>query len=140
MNGRTEIVMEHRFTGETESLSTKELLGRIAADGSALVKKEIELAKAELGADIQRELRMVKAFGVGALLALCAVNLFFVSVALALAQVMPAWGAALLVCGVLLLAAGGLALLGWRRRVRSPLERTRQNLKEDVKWLKHRFV
>jgi uncharacterized membrane protein YqjE len=127
------------LTGAT-NLSTKELLGRIVEEGTALVRKEMELARAELTADLKAEVRTAKALGVGAILGLCGLVLALVTIVFALALVMPGWAAALIVTGVVLAAAGVVAAIGWKRRVRTPLERTRKHLKEDVRWMKERVV
>ena len=74
--------------------------------GSLLVEKEIELARAELKADLQAQLLMAKRLAAAALLALLGINLLLVAVVFALAHVMPGWLAALAL-GVLLLAVGG---------------------------------
>jgi Putative Actinobacterial Holin-X, holin superfamily III len=124
----------------SSNLSTKELLGRIVEEGTALVRKEMELAKSELLADVKAEVRVVKALGAGAILGLCGLNLALVTVVLALSLALPGWAAGLIVTAVVLAAAGIVAAVGWRRRVRTPLERTRKHLKEDVKWMKERVV
>jgi uncharacterized membrane protein YqjE len=122
------------------NLSTKELLGQILSEATTLVRKEVELARTELAADLKAEFAMAKALGVGAVLGLCGLNLALVTVVLALALVMPGWAAGLLVTGVVLAAAAVVAAVGWRHRVRNPLERTRKHLKEDVQWMKERVV
>jgi hypothetical protein len=122
------------------NISTKELIGRIVSEGGALVKKEIELAKAELIADVKAEATMAKTLGAGAVLGLCGLALALVTVVLALSLVMAGWAAGLVVTGVVLAAAAIVAVIGWRRRVKQPLERTRRNLKEDAKWMKERLA
>jgi hypothetical protein len=126
--------------GSATDLSTKELLGQILAEASTLVRKEMELARTELAADLKTEVTMAKALGVGAVLGLCGLNLALVTAVLALALVMPGWAAGLIVTGVVLAAAAVVAAVGWGRRVRKPLERTRKHLEEDVKWMKERVV
>jgi uncharacterized membrane protein YqjE len=126
--------------GATASLSTTELLGRIVEEGTALVRKEMELARTELAADLKAEVRVAKALGAGAILGLCGLNLALVTVVLALSLVLPGWAAGLIVTAVVLAAAAIVALVGWKLRVRRPLERTRKHLKEDVQWMKDRVV
>ena len=43
----------------TQSLSTRQLLSQLIETGSLLVAKEVELARAEMKADVKRELSMV---------------------------------------------------------------------------------
>jgi hypothetical protein len=126
--------------GRVTTLSTKELLGQIVAEATTLVRKEMELARTELAADLKAEVQMAKALGVGAVLGLCGLTLALVTGVLALALVMPAWAAGLLVTGAVLATAAVVAAVGWARRVRKPLERTRRHFKEDVKWIKERAV
>ena|SRR5262252_91929 len=122
------------------TLSTAELVKQITGDVGQLVRKQIELAKAELRADLRSEAVMAGGLGVGAVLGLLTLNMLFVTVALALAQKMPGWLAGLIVSGFLLGLAIIAALIGWSKRVRHPLARTRQSLREDVRWTKERLA
>src|SRR5262249_42358503 len=83
-------------------LSNRELFGEITGKASLLARKEVELAKAEIRADLQSQLGTVKAFGVAAVAALLGVNLLLVAGVLALGLKIAAWLAALIVGGVLL--------------------------------------
>ena len=123
-----------------ESLSTIELMKAITSDVERLVKAQIALAKAEVRADLASEGKMVAGLGVAAVAGLLAVNLLFVTAILALASVMPAWGAGLIVSGAVLLVAAMAGVIGWGKRVRHPLARTRHELQEDVKWTKERMA
>jgi hypothetical protein len=117
---------------------TRRLLRSAFSDAGELVKDEVALAKAELRADLKAELGMVKGLAVSALIALCVLNLLLVAVVLALAHVMPGWGAALVVGLALAAAASVIAGLAWRKRVITPLERTRRTLRDDLHWMKER--
>jgi hypothetical protein len=119
-------------------LTTAQLVKEIASAVGLLAKKQIELAKAELRADVRTEAFSIGGLGVAAVAALTAINLLLVTAVLALGLVMPAWLAGLLVTGVVLLFAAIAATLSWRRRVRSPFVRTRQALKEDIRIIKER--
>jgi hypothetical protein len=66
--------------------------------------------------------------------------MLLVAGALALGLVIDAWLSALIVAGVLIVAAAILGYLGWRRMVTNPLALTRQTLKEDVQWVKERLA
>jgi hypothetical protein len=59
---------------------------------------------------------------------------------LALSSRMPAWLAGLAVSGVLLLGGAIIGLISWRRRIREPLPRSREALKNDVNWVKERLA
>jgi hypothetical protein len=103
-----------------------------------LVQKEVELAKAEVKADLKREVGMVKALAVASICALCGLNLLLVALATTLAASMPGWAAVLIVAAGVLAVGAVFAVVGWSKRVRTPLARTRKSLKEDLRWLKER--
>jgi Putative Actinobacterial Holin-X, holin superfamily III len=120
--------------------SLRELLQEIRFEGTHLVRKEIELVRMELRQDVRTE-----AIAVGCLSAACGGGvlggiLLLVTLILGLAHVMPGWGAALIVSGAVLLASGVVAAVGWKYRVRAPLENTRQVLKGDLHWTRERHA
>lgn len=91
---------------------TAELVERLSAQVSTLVRDEIALARTELvekgkragtGAGLLGGAGVLAAFGVGAL---------FLTAGAALALVVPGWLAALIVTAVLLVGAGVAALIG----------------------------
>jgi hypothetical protein len=129
------------FSGEEKvasNLSTAELVKEISGQVGQLAKKQIELVKAELKSDLKTEAVAFGGMGLGALAALAGINLLLVTVILALAEVMPGWGAGLIVSGAVLLFAAISAAFGWSKRVKSPLSRTRGALQEDVRIVKER--
>jgi hypothetical protein len=127
-------------TSNPREFSNRELLGQITGKASLLVKKEIELAKAEIRADLNAQLGMVKALDIAALAALFGLNMLLVAVVLALGLTIASWLAALIVGGTLLVVAAILGYIGWKRMVTNPLALTRQTLKEDVQWMKERLA
>jgi hypothetical protein len=123
-----------------QQLGTAALMRKIVSQAELLAKKEIELAKTELRADLRSEARVVEGLGVAALAALVTVNLLLVTAALALSLVMPGWAAGLIVSGVMLMVALFFASVSWHRRLRDPLSHTRRTLKDGVKWTRERFA
>ena len=123
-----------------QSMSNRELIGQVIGSATQLAKKEIELAKAELRADLKAEVATVKGLGVAGLCAIWAVGMMLVACALALGMVMPEWAAALIVAGAVLAVGTVAGLIGWSKRVKTPLEATRRSLKEDVLWAKERLA
>jgi uncharacterized membrane protein YqjE len=127
---------------DTRPIKKKSLIG-LLSDVPTLVRElvqgEIELLKTEM-------IRKLKALGIGAglLIAAAVVLLFFIGVLLtaailALALVMPGWLAALIVAFVLLVIAGILGLIGYRRLKKGippiPTE-TIHGLKKDLNAIK----
>jgi hypothetical protein len=122
------------------TLSNRQLISEITAKASLLVRKKVDLAKAEIRADLQAQVGMAKAFGLAAIMALLGLNLLVVAVVLALATTMPGWAAALIIAGVVLAGSAVMGYIGWRRLVTNPLALTRQTLKEDMQWVKERLA
>jgi uncharacterized membrane protein YqjE len=130
-------------TGEGNQLrdaSTGELFKRLSQQTSELVRKEVDLAKAELtekGKTAGKGAGMFGGaglFGVTAFLALTACLIALLSTA------MEVWLAALIVTVVYAAIAGVLALMG-RRKLQEATppapEQTVETLKEDVQWAKN---
>jgi uncharacterized membrane protein len=116
------------------------MLSEVTQDLTTLMRQEVELAKAEIRADLRTQLGTVKAFGVAAIAALLGLNLLLVAGVLALGLKIAAWLAALIVGGALLVTAVIVGYVGWRHMVTNPLALTRQTLKEDVRWMKERLA
>jgi predicted phage tail protein len=123
-----------------QSLSTRQLLTRLIETVSLLVTKEVELARAEIRADVKAELSMVALLIAAGVVAVFAVNMLLVSAVFALTVWMPGWLAALAIAGLLLAIGAVLALVGWQQRVSAPLAVTRKTVKEDVQWAKERLA
>jgi len=124
----------------TQSLTTRQLLSQLLETVSLLVTKEVELARAELRADVKAELGMVKLLVAAGVVAVFAVNMLLVAAVFALSLVMPGWLAALVMAAVLVLIGVVLGLVGWQRRVSAPLAVTRKTMKEDMQWAKERLA
>jgi hypothetical protein len=123
-----------------EHMTNRELIGHITQNAVQLAKREVELAKVELKADLKAEVGMAKGLGVAGLCAIWAVSLMLMACALALGTVMAEWAAALVVAGGVLLAGSVAGLVGWGKRVQKPLETTLRTLKEDAQWAKERLA
>jgi len=121
-------------------LSTVQLVREIAVQASLLVKRQVQLAKTELKADARTEAKVAGGLGIAAVGVIITVTLLLVTGALALALVMPAWGAGLIVTGVVAAAVAIVAGLSWKRRVRTPLATSRRELKQDVRFTRERFA
>jgi hypothetical protein len=123
-----------------ENMTNRELIGHITQSAVQLAKREVDLAKIELKADLKQEVGMVKGLGVAGLCAIWAVSLMLMACALALGTVMAEWAAALVVAGGVLLVGSVAGIVGWGKRVQKPLETTLRTLKEDAQWAKERLA
>ena len=118
-----------------------ELFSELANETSTLVRQEVALAKAELSQKASQVGKNVGFLVVGGAVAYAAFLALMAAVIIGLAQVMPWWGAALLV-GVVVAAAAGLliykALSALRAADLTPRQ-TVETLKEDAQWVKEQM-
>jgi hypothetical protein len=115
---------------------------QLAHKASELARAEVALAKAEVKADLRSEIKMASGLGIAGVCAIWTVSLLLVAVVFGIVEAgwMPAWAAALAVAAVVLLVGTVAGLVGWSKRVRKPLERTRRSVEENVKWAKERIA
>lgn len=118
--------------------SVGDLLKQLSQETTTLVRKELELAKAEVSEKGKKAgigAGMFGGAGVAGLLALGSLTACLIAL---LATGMKVWIAALIVTVVWATIAGVLALLG-RNKVQEatpPVEQTVETIKEDVQWAK----
>jgi Na+/melibiose symporter-like transporter len=127
-------------TRVNDDRSVGQLLGDVTRELQALVRKELELARAETKEELQRAGAAGKRFGIAGLAGYLAVVMLSFAAAWALTAVMPTGWAFFAVGVVLAVIAAAMALQG-RRRLREfhPVpQETAETLKEDVQWLKSR--
>ena len=118
-----------------------DLVEQLSADVRELVRAEVALAKAEMAESVRH---MVVGAGLavtGAVLGLFALGTLTATAVIALANVWPAWLAALVVALVLGAVAAislGLGVKVARRAAPPTPAGTIESIKEDVEWLKTR--
>jgi Flp pilus assembly protein TadB len=116
-----------------------DLVKQLADQTSTLVKKEIDLAKAEVKQQAQEAGKGVGMLVGGAVVALLGAGTLVAFLVMLLDGVLANWLAALIVGVVLVALAAALALAG-RNRLRQatpPAQQTVETVKEDVQWAKN---
>jgi hypothetical protein len=121
---------------------TDRSLGELIADAtgelSTLMRKEVELAKAELKQDAAALGKGLGAFGGAGFTAHLAVIFLSLAAMFGLDAVLPLWAAALIVGVVYLGIAATLGLIGKKAVGQMPgVPRTVKTIKEDVEWARH---
>jgi F0F1-type ATP synthase assembly protein I len=132
---------EHNGDAAVREPSAAELMKQLTEQTSALARKEVELAKAELALKGKRAGVGAGMFGGAGLLALFAVGALTACLILALATAVAPWLAALIVAVVYGAIAGVLALTGKTnvQKATPPVpEQATESVKEDVRWAKTR--
>src|SRR5215207_1433577 len=119
--------------------STGELLKRFSEDATTLIRKEVELARAELAEKGRQAGKGAGMFGGAGLFGVTAFGALTAFLILVLAEAMDAWLAALIVTVVWGAIAAVLALRG-KQKVEEAApptpEETIETVKEDVQWAK----
>jgi uncharacterized membrane protein YqjE len=117
---------------------TRELVSRAIEVGARLVSKKIELARAEIQADLAAEVGTAKMLAGAAVGLVLGISVMLLVAIAALVLWVPNWLVAT-ACGLLCLALSGLlGYAGWKQRVGVPLRMTQASLQKDVQWAKRR--
>jgi uncharacterized membrane protein YqjE len=128
-------------SNELRSHSTGELVKELSEQTTTLVRKELELAKAELSQKGKVAGEGAGMFGGAAVLALLAAGTLTTMILALLDKAMDLWVAALIVTLIYGAIAAVLALNG-KDRVKKGMppapEQTVETVKEDVQWAKNR--
>jgi len=123
--------------GEPRNSSTVDLVKQLTEQTSELVRKELELAKAEMSEKARTAGKGAGILGGAGVIGLLAAGALTACLILLRAEAMDAWLAALIVTVVYGAIAGALALNG-RDRVKEGMppapEQTVETVKEDVQW------
>ena len=127
----------------TERQSIGQLLRRIVNGLNGLVDRQIQMVKQEAKEDLLEVLGAGKTLGIGAgialLGALILLNVLTMAIVLSLNMVWPwlGWIVIVLIIGVIFFVAYRFVMRGLREIRVTPIDRTRQTLREDVKWARH---
>ena len=115
------------------------LVTDVTTELSNLVRAEVELAKAEITAEVRKGVTGSVFFTVAAVIGLFSLFFFFFTLAELLSVWLVRWAAFAIVFGVMLLGAALFGLLGYQkvRKIRKP-ERTIESLRESAQVLQHR--
>jgi uncharacterized membrane protein YqjE len=124
--------------GRVERPSAGRLMKEVTEDLSTLIRKEIELAKQELGEAAAAKVTGVVMIAIVATLAFFALIFLLLALRDGLAEIFWTWVADLLTAGILLLI-GVIGALFARRKLATPIKAdlTRQTIKEDVEFAKN---
>jgi uncharacterized membrane protein YqjE len=115
------------------------LVKEATAHVSTLVRAEVELARAEVTAEVKKGLQGSIFFVVALVIVLFSLFFLFFTIAEVIAIWLPEWAGFAITFGIMVLAAGLFGLLGYLRvrKIRKP-ERTIASLKESAQVLTHR--
>lgn len=124
-------------------MNTLELVRHLINNLSSLLDREVEMVKVETRETAIETARGATMLIIGGALGLLAIVCLVVAGILALATVMPGWLAALIGFAVFGLAAAIVLLIGrgeLQEVKERPFSRTRETIREDVEWARHRLT
>jgi hypothetical protein len=123
---------------DRDERSLSELVSDVTSQLQTLMRKEVELARSEVKAELSKATKGAAAFAVAGVIGLLAAIALVFAAAWGLAEIVPE-GVAFLIVGVVLLAVAGVLFGQGRKKVAevSPVpERTVETVKEDVQTAK----
>lgn len=122
-----------------EAMSNAELVKELTSNMSLLVKRQVKLATLEAKEELERGKIMAGAFGIAAALAYAGFILLVVAAAMGigLALFHAYWAGALIAAGCMFIPALIAAAIGYEKRIRNPMKRTRAELAKEITWARY---
>jgi uncharacterized membrane protein YqjE len=124
--------------GRASPKSAGQLMKEVTEDLSTLIRKEIELAKMELGGAVGEKVKGAVMFAIVGAFGFFALIFMLLAVRDGIDEGLPTWAADLLTVAILGVLAVVVVLIA-RRKIATPIkaELTKQTIKEDVETLKN---
>jgi Flp pilus assembly protein TadB len=140
LNGQTGAFHATPATLKNEK-TVGELFSDLSRELSTLVRKEVQLAQAELSKKVGTIAKSAGMIVAAVIFIMLALQALVACAVLALAQVFVPWLAALIVGGALILVAGVLAMLALRKIKKEGVapKETIETIQEDVRWAKQQM-
>jgi uncharacterized membrane protein YqjE len=117
--------------------SAGRLMKEITEDLSSLFRKEIELAKQEIGGSVKAKAKGAAIIAIAGVFAALALMFFLLAVRDGFDTFLWTWLADI-ATALVLLVIGGIAALVARKKLATPIQAdlTKQTVKEDIEWAK----
>jgi hypothetical protein len=118
--------------------SAGRLMKEVTEDLSSLVRKEIELAKQEIGESVGEKVKGAVIVAIAATMGFFALIFFLFSIRDGFDVILDTWLADI-VTGVILIVLGVFAILVAKKKLATPIKAdlTKKTIKEDVEWAKN---
>ena len=127
----------YRGNGQTPEKSAGQLMKEVTEDLSTLFRKEIELAKQEVGKSVAEKAKGAAIIAIAGVLGFFALIFLLLAIRDGFATFLWTWLADLATAAVLLLI-GGVGVLFAKKKLTAPIstEMTKQTIKDDVELVK----
>ena len=128
---------DNLYRGDSQK-SAGRLMKEVTEDLSTLMRKEIELAKQEIGQSVGEKVKGGVIVAIAATMGFFALIFLLFSIRDGLDTVFYTWLADILTA-VILLILGALAILVAKKKLQTPIKAdlTKQTIKDDVEWAKN---
>jgi hypothetical protein len=125
------------YRGADGKKSVGQLVKEISEDFSTLIRKEIDLAKQELGSSVAAKTKGIASIVIAAAFGLFALIFLLLAVRDGLSTFLWTWVADLVTALILILIGAGAVLFA-RKKLATPIKAdlTKQTVKEDIEWAK----
>jgi uncharacterized membrane protein YqjE len=133
----SERMTSENFRTDGSRKSAGQLVKEVTEDISTLIRKEIDLAKAELGSSISAKAKGAAIIAIAGVLGLFALIFLLLAIRDGFDTFLWTWLSDLITAAILLLI-GGIAALVAKKRLATPInpELTKKTIKDDVEWAK----
>lgn len=123
-----------------EAMSSADLVKELTSNASLLVQRQVKLAKLEAKQEIKKGKTMAELFGVAGVCAYAGFILCLVAAALAIGAALDGryWAGALIMAAAMFIPAIIAGLIGYEKRIKDPLPRSRAELSKEITWAKYR--
>lgn len=127
----------YKGNGAGADKSAGQLMKEVTEDLSTLIRKEVELAKQEVGQSIATKVKGVVVIVIAGVIGLFALIFALFAIRDGFDEFLWTWAADLATAGVLLLLAAGAGLIA-KKKLTAPVsaEMTKQSLKDDAEMVK----
>ena len=128
---------EDLYRGSNGKKSVGQLVKEISEDFSTLIRKEIDLAKQELGASVAAKAQGMASIIIAATFGFFALIFLLLALRDGLSTFLWTWVADLVTALILILIGAGAVLFA-RKKLATPIKAdlTKQTVKEDIEWAK----
>lgn len=123
-----------------EAMSSADLVKELTSNASLLVQRQVKLATLEAKEELKKGKTMAELLGTAGLMAYAGVIILLVAAALGIGAALDGryWAGALIVAGIVFIPAIITGLVGYQKRLKNPLPRTRAELSKEISWAKYR--
>lgn len=128
---------EDLYRGANGKKSVGQLVKEISEDFSTLIRKEIDLAKQELGSSVAAKAKGMASIVIAATFGFFALIFMLLALRDGLSTFLWTWVADLVTALILILIGAGAVLFA-RKKLATPIKAdlTKQTVKEDIEWAK----